>query len=256
MQITANPKTIEDEESKPSSDKFVTVRIPGELLDRRPDGGRVAYRVRVVLDEIPYDDEPKEFQLATAVVSSNGVQMEEEDSETLGLEKALEQMEADFERGLIEWSPSAKHGDFKKCRLSWKDVKMSLLEPSTADPNKSNLQMIMAMQNGGVLFGVDDEMMFLAADRGPGLVVVEGKRILTNVQARQKSAGYSETYRVIHGLKPTGYEMFPVEDKEDLFDDGLPFEVAAYMEVTGEHFCPPGTYAYLDVGSCLPDHAQ
>jgi hypothetical protein len=244
----------------------LVVKLPKKLFDRtRPDGGKVFYRVEVVLREIPVEDEPPvSFEVASATVSNGEVKM---DDSLHGewLQECLETLLCDFDKGLHKChsdegnaSPSCGLTD-----LTREQVRDRLLAVSEANPDKTNLEMIADMKEGGVLFGVDKNGKLLAADRGVSIVkyirnfeteevtAEYGSYGLVGKGNRFLPANYSETDEHVYGPEgqPTGYEMFP--RRKGSFCSGKArrsFEIQLYMNFTGEPFTAKGTYAFLDNG--------
>lgn len=130
-------------------------------------------------------------------------------------EAALLRLKANFDRGILliddERTVKPKPND-----ITWEKIQAALLRLGGAE-----LKEIMAMQNGGELFGVDEQGDYLFKDGGTEPVIfgfeADGKPVMVYNRDPQQMArlaqiaDYYEVYKAVYGPEdqPTGYELFP-----------------------------------------------
>ena len=110
-------------------------------------------------------------------------------------------------------------------QMPWRQVVARLGEKNTVNPEKTNLEMVTAMQGNGEMVGVDENGKILFKDRGNEPVMFgydkTGKAMMVYdrderqmaqlAESGAKIADYYGIYEAVYGTerKPTGYELFP-----------------------------------------------
>ena len=176
-------------------------------------------------------------------------------------EICLPNLRADFNRGL------RLIGSDRSVAPQPKDLTFEQIEDALLKNKAEGLLKAAAMQEGGELFGIDENGKFLFKDRGTEPVrfgldkdekpVMIYYRDLAQAQLL-RYANYNEIYEAVYGPegKPTGYELFP--DAPDYQKTGM---VAAVEEITGAPFVRSANGAeyrssWLDNGRVPEKHAD
>lgn len=176
------------------------------------------------------------------------------------VEICLPNLRADFNRGL------RLIGSDRSVAPQPKDLTFEQIEDALLENKAEGLLKVAAMQEGGELFGIDENGKFLFKDRGTEPVrfaldkdekpVMIYYRDLAQAQFL-RYANYNEIYEAVYGPEgqPTGYELFP--DAPDYQKTGM---VAAVEEITGAPFVRSADgedrSSWLDNGRVPESHAD
>lgn len=159
----------------------------------------------------------------------------------------LKELKADFDRSLfvlegknVKPLPGERPADTlkrkqpDKSNLTWEDVVDKLNRPHWKNHEKTGIELVLAMQGGGELIGVEKGRL-LFKDRGVDPVPYRGAEpVLFGFDAKDRPlmiynrnedqmkevaryADYWETYEAVYGSedKPTGYELFSTAEQYD-----------------------------------------
>ena len=128
----------------------------------------------------------------------------------------LEKKRAEYEVEKSTYDLKNESTPPEKSNLTWEEVVERLNQPNSKNPEKTNLELVLAMQGGGELLGEDKEGRLLFKDRG-------------RVPQFCRGMDYWETYEKVYGSKekPSGYELFPNGDR--IFNK--PTEISIFEKV-------------------------